>query len=50
MPPSQVKNADIPMFSFSGEAWPIAITEVLVGIGKVQKMVEFIVMDMDSPL
>lgn len=33
LPPSQVKNADMPVFSFSGEAvWPIAIVEVLVRI------------------
>ena len=38
------------MFSFSGEVvWPIAIAEVPVRIGEVQKMVEFNVMDTDPP-
>ena len=51
LPPSQVKNADMPMFNFSGEVvWPIAIAEVPVRIGEVQKMVDFIVMDKDFPL
>lgn len=40
----------MPVFSFIGEAeWPIAIAEVLVRIGEVQKMVEFIIMDKESP-
>ena len=38
------------VFSFGAEAvWPIAIAEVPVKIGEVQKMVKFIVMDMDHP-
>lgn len=50
MPPSQVKNADKLVFNFSDEAvQPVDITEVLVRIREVQKMVKFIVMDMDSP-
>ena len=50
LPSLQVKNADMPVFIFSGEAvWPTAIAEVPIRIGEVQKMVEFIVMDMDSP-
>lgn len=50
LPPSQVRNADMPVFSFSGEAvWPIAIVDVPVKIGDVQKMVKVIVMDMYSP-
>ena len=40
----------MPVFNFSGETvWPIVIAEMPVRIGEVQKMVEFIVMDMDSP-
>lgn len=39
LPPSQVKEADMPVFSFSGkEMWPIAIAKVLVRIGEVQKI------------
>lgn len=35
LPPSQVKNADMPVFI----VWPIAIAEVLVRIREVQKMI-----------
>lgn len=36
-----MKNPDMPIFSFSGEAvWPIAIAKVPVRIHEVQKMVE----------
>lgn len=42
---SQVKSIDSPVFNFNGEAvWPIAIAEV-----PVQKIVEFIMMNIDSP-
>lgn len=45
----QIKNVDSPVFSFSGEAvWPIAIAEVHVRLGLKQKIVEFIVMDIES--
>lgn len=39
-PASQMKNADMPLFSFSGEAvWQIAIVEVPVRISVVKKTV-----------
>lgn len=48
--PSQIKNDNMLVFSFSSKAiWHIAIAEVPVGMGEVQKMVEFIVMDINSP-
>lgn len=50
LPASQIKSTDSPVFSFNGEAvWPIAIAKVPVRLGPVQKIVEFIVMNIDSP-
>ena len=47
---SQIRSVDSPVFSFSGKAiWPIAIAEVPVRLGSVQKNIEFIVMNIDSP-
>lgn len=43
VPPSQVKNVDSPVFT------PTSIAEVPVRLGPKQKIVEFIVMDIDSP-
>ena len=50
LPAAQVRSTDAPIFSFSGEAvWPIVIAEVPVRLGPVQKNIEFIVMNIDSP-
>lgn len=50
LPASQVRNADYLVFSFSGEAiWLIAIVEVPVHMGPVQKNIDFIVMNISSP-
>ena len=47
MPPSQVKNTDMHVFSFNGEAvWPIAIAEVPIRVKEVKKLNS---VDMDSP-
>lgn len=47
---SQIKSADSPVFSFIGEVvWPIAILEVPVRLGPIQKIVEFIVMNINFP-
>ena len=49
LPSSQVRSEDTPVFNFSGKAvWPIAIAEVLVRIDLIKKIVEFIIMNIDS--
>lgn len=50
LPPLQIKSAEAPVFNFSGEVvWLIAIAEIPVRLGHVQKNIEFIVMNIDSP-
>ena len=45
-----IKNHDFYVFSFSGKAvWSIAITEVPVQLGLIQKSIEFIVIDIYLP-
>ena len=50
IPRKNVRSIDTPIYSFSGDpVWPICIVKVPVRIGEVTAIIDFFVMNIDSP-